>query len=63
MVKILHEYLKKINQLITYVFSAEKKKSSIFGNGSKVKKISREGSSNLATESKRHFWLFSNKHI
>jgi hypothetical protein len=40
MVKILHVYLKKIQQLILYVVSVEKT-SCVFSNGSKVKKNQR----------------------
>jgi hypothetical protein len=38
MVEIWHVYLKMTHQLTSYVFSAEKKRSYIFYNGSKVKK-------------------------
>jgi hypothetical protein len=54
MVQILHVYLKKIHQIISNVFSAEKK-IMFFPTVQKRKKISREGSSNLTGDAKQRF--------
>jgi hypothetical protein len=60
MVEILHVYFIKIHQLILYVFLAENKNLIFFPTVQRLKKISREGSSNQTTDAKRHFCAFLN---